>query len=174
MNTIADTAEGVLELLADKPFDFAPGAEWRYNQTNYMLLAMLIEKLTGLSYETFVKSKLFTPLGVHSPEFGSHRLSTSNSTSTYTVFYFGGSRPLVMGRVEPLFEKMSPVILPAGGLNISVADFAVWLSALLDERIISMASLNEIWIPTKLNDGTIFKLQRLSGSPQWSAYGLGW
>ena len=117
---------------------------------------------------------MFTPLGVHSPEFGSRRLSTSNSTSTYTVFDFNGGRPLVMDRIEPFFEKMSPIILPAGGLNISVADFAVWFSALLDERIISMASLNEIWIPTKLNDGTIFKLQRPSGSPQWSAYGLGW
>ena len=128
MNTIADTAEGALELLANLPMDFAPGAEWRYNQTNYMLLAMLIEEHSGLSYERFIKETVFAPFNIVSPVFG----NTDDRAAVYTVFDFSEPQPRVMDHIEPLTEDVTLVMHPAGGLNIPVADFATWLAALLD------------------------------------------
>jgi CubicO group peptidase (beta-lactamase class C family) len=48
----------------DKPLDFAPGEKWSYSNSGYVLLGYLIEKITGGSYETFVRENIFAPLGV--------------------------------------------------------------------------------------------------------------
>src|SRR5262245_2467044 len=51
---IAETREEALGLLAARPLLSQPGESWRYNQTGYMLLGMVIEALTGLAFDTFL------------------------------------------------------------------------------------------------------------------------
>ena len=41
------TPDTLVALTAAKPLDFAPGTKWKYNNTGYIVLGMLIEKLTG-------------------------------------------------------------------------------------------------------------------------------
>jgi CubicO group peptidase (beta-lactamase class C family) len=53
LDTIADTPEEMFRVLHDKPLAFASGSERRYNQANYMLLGLLIEKLSGKPYTQF-------------------------------------------------------------------------------------------------------------------------
>lgn len=56
------------ELIASfiKPPDFAPGAKWDYSNTNYFLLGMIIEKVTGNPYYKELRKRFFTPLGLNS------------------------------------------------------------------------------------------------------------
>jgi CubicO group peptidase (beta-lactamase class C family) len=55
---LADTAGDAINLLRDKPVESAPDSRWSYNQTNYMLLQMLLEKVSGRRFELIVLTNL--------------------------------------------------------------------------------------------------------------------
>ncbi|WP_166925936.1 serine hydrolase domain-containing protein [Flavobacterium poyangense] len=48
-----------IEILATKPMEFATGARYRYNQTNYLFLAKIIEKITGLTFDEYILKNQF-------------------------------------------------------------------------------------------------------------------
>lgn len=56
------TPESLVALFKDKPLDFEPGTRFRYSNSNYNLLALIIEKLSGQSYGDFLKVNIFDPL----------------------------------------------------------------------------------------------------------------
>jgi CubicO group peptidase (beta-lactamase class C family) len=58
------TPRQVVAFVDKDTFDFAPGAAWRYNNTGYVLLGMIIEKVTGETYASYLQHDLFTPLGL--------------------------------------------------------------------------------------------------------------
>jgi len=60
------TNEDALNALiaANLPPSFAPGARFRYNNSNYAILALLVEKITGSSFPQYVKTNIFDPLGM--------------------------------------------------------------------------------------------------------------
>ena len=60
------TIEQVVALFKDKPLDFEPGSRFRYSNSNYNVLALVIEKVSGRSYEDFLKTNVFDPLGLSS------------------------------------------------------------------------------------------------------------
>lgn len=159
---LADTAEDAITLLRDKPMEFTPGNRWSYNQTNYMLLQMLIEKVSKRRFGLFCEDRLFAPLKLSSPRFGFQVIR--NRASLYTSVIVGSDPPIVLESIEP-YSPTKPVAMldSAGGLNISIDDFSRWLIAVLDGKIISKSSLDELWAPAKLNDGTTVDM-----------YGLGW
>ena len=57
---------GFQKRLLALPIDFQPGEKWSYSNTNYWLLARVIEKLSGQSYADFMQQRIFTPLGMKS------------------------------------------------------------------------------------------------------------
>lgn len=170
--TIAETPAEALRLLADRPMSFPPGSNYQYNQTNYVLLGMLIEHLSGKPYEEFCTERLFAPLKLQSPVFGDARTIVRQRATTYTLFRYGGPRPIPLNHAEVLNAEMPAMTYPGGGLNISIGDFAQWLAALLNGKLISEASLKAFWAPATLSDGSIF--QRPSSPSLWRQYGLGW
>lgn len=60
-----DTPESVVRLLADMPIQAAPGAEFRYNNAGYVLLARIAEQLTGLTLYDLLDRYVFEPAGMH-------------------------------------------------------------------------------------------------------------
>jgi CubicO group peptidase (beta-lactamase class C family) len=171
-NTIAETSTDAIRLLRDNPLLFAAGSQSQYNQTGYMLLGMLIEKISGMTFAQYVAKTQFEPLGLRHALFADSRLVVEDRATVYTPFRFTGPRPLVLDHAEVLSYDMPPMAYPAAGLNISVADFATWLRALIDGKIISRASLDQLWAPAKLNDGSI--PERPTSRTLWKSYGLGW
>src|SRR4029079_16624342 len=53
----------IVKFVAADSFDFAPGASYRYNNTGYVLLGMVIEKVTGQKYASYLDAQFFKPLG---------------------------------------------------------------------------------------------------------------
>jgi D-alanyl-D-alanine carboxypeptidase len=47
---------------------FSPGTDWTYSNTNYTLLAMIIQELTGMTYSDYISQTIFTPMGMTSTE----------------------------------------------------------------------------------------------------------
>jgi D-alanyl-D-alanine carboxypeptidase len=58
------TPKQIVGFVAADTFDFAPGTKYRYSNTGYILLGMILEKVTGMSYPELVQRELFTPLGL--------------------------------------------------------------------------------------------------------------
>ncbi len=59
------TLESLIRLFRDKPLDFQPGERYEYSNSNYNLLAYIIEKLSGKSYGEYLQESIFQPLGLH-------------------------------------------------------------------------------------------------------------
>ena len=58
------TLDELIALFKDQPLDFAPGAQWAYSNSGYVLLGAVIEKVSGMGYGEFVQQRIFTPLGM--------------------------------------------------------------------------------------------------------------
>jgi D-alanyl-D-alanine carboxypeptidase len=58
------TPDTIIGLVFDVPMDFEPGSSWTYNNTGYILLGMLIEKVTGNSWEDDLQTRFAQPLGL--------------------------------------------------------------------------------------------------------------
>src|SRR5260221_6309400 len=58
------TPEKLVEWFRDKPLDFQPGEKWMYNNSAYVLLGYLIEKISGQTYSDFLHQNIFTPPGM--------------------------------------------------------------------------------------------------------------
>jgi len=79
-------AQEKLELAFDMPASFKPGEDYEYSNTNYLLLAQLIDKAVGYSHHQYIKEEILTPLGLHNT-FGS--LSEVNIDDVMSGYYVG-------------------------------------------------------------------------------------
>lgn len=147
----------VAELIAvfkDKPFDFAPGEKWAYNNSGYVLLGAIIEKISGTSYEAFMQKNVFDPLGLKNTHYDSATRIIPRRISGY------GPGPS-NGFANANYLSMT---LPyaAGSLVSTVDDLAAWNEALLAGKLIKRETLEKAWTAYKLKDGSS------------SDYGYGW
>jgi CubicO group peptidase (beta-lactamase class C family) len=165
---LARTAPDALRLLADRPLMFAPGASWSYNQTNYMLLALLLEKLSGKPFAELCADLFFRPLGLATPTFGDARAVIPHRATGYTRLSMEGGQPRRLDHLEVTWYEFEPFLYTAAALNLSARDFGAWVAALLQGKLLSRASLEEIWKPVQVGGKTF----HLEGTPL--GYGLGW
>lgn len=145
--------EKVYAMFAGRPLDFAPGEKWEYSNSNYYLLGMIIERVTGEDYWTFLNRRILQPLEMN------HTRSTDPKT-------------IIPGRVRgylPAGEKLlnADPLTPsagwaAGSLVSTIGDLAKWDAALYKNEPIKQSLLQQMWTPAKLNDS------------KSTAYGFGW
>lgn len=81
---IYDSRADVLKEVSCLPLDFAPGERWVYGGTDYFLLGMLIEKLSGKTYEQFVRERIFAPMGMNETRMVSYTELVPNRADGYT------------------------------------------------------------------------------------------
>lgn len=143
----------VLNLVKGLPLAFTPGERWEYVETGFFLLGMLIEKVSGKTYEQFLRERIFQPLGMSDTRLDSRDEIIPNRADGYT-WRDGGYRKAVW---------YSPTLTySTAGLVSTVLDLAKWDAALYADRILKRPTREEMWTPVKLNDGTAYP------------YGLGW
>src|SRR3989441_509291 len=58
------TEDELVKLAANRPLEFAPGDRWSYSNTGYVLLGIIIHRVTGVFYGDFLKDHVFRPLGM--------------------------------------------------------------------------------------------------------------
>jgi CubicO group peptidase (beta-lactamase class C family) len=117
------TPADIIALFIDKPLDFQPGVEWKYSNSGYILLGRIIEQVSGMTYEAFLKENILGPL---------------NMTNTG---YFDNPDGLAVGYknttgvLPATFEDMSS-LYSAGGLSSTVGDLYIWDQALTTDKLI--------------------------------------
>jgi CubicO group peptidase (beta-lactamase class C family) len=153
----------LLETLAKMPT--APAGERSiYNQTGYILLGMIIEKISGMSYETFVNTRLLAPAGMSRARFGDAWEIIPGRADLYTALditpdhlklqLHNGEPVLLHDRILHFGSKYWPdYMAPAALLNGSIRDLVAWEKALAAGKIIKESSLKEMTTPYKLPSG---------------------
>jgi D-alanyl-D-alanine carboxypeptidase len=125
------TPAQIVAFVEKDTLDFSTGAGWRYNNTGYVLLGMVLEKVTGQPYAEYMRSRFFTPLGMRSASY----CPTTPTDSAYAAGY-----DLRNGAVQPtrLLNMSHPYA--AGALCMSVPDYLRWQAALTGGRVVKPAT----------------------------------
>ncbi len=133
-------------------FDFNPGDQWSYNNSGYYLLGMIIEKVSGMSWDAYLTKKFFKPLKMKSTVTDDTKLKSGEAIG----YSKDGDKFVVADFVHP------SIPFAAGSIASTVDDLWKWNSAIFNYKVVSKASLDKAWTPTKLNDGSM------------QSYGFGW
>ena len=136
----------VVSLLARKPLDFPPGTRYEYSNTNYHLLARLVEKVSGQTYGAYLASHQFQAAGMTAT-----RLSDPPVTVLAQAVGYNW-----IGRKVEQNKYLFPSRLDTGdsGLLSTVGDLAKWTGALADGQLLSPTTLKQMITPGTLTDGT--------------------
>lgn len=135
----------VVKLFAAEPFDFAPGEALIYNNSAYILLGHIIEKVSGRTYEQYVEEELFGKLGMTRSSYCSNIDVVPRRAHGYQLTRNGLARRSYSSHLWPY---------SAGSLCSTVGDLATWLQALHGGRVLPPASYRDLITPAPLNDGT--------------------
>jgi D-alanyl-D-alanine carboxypeptidase len=136
--------DAIVKFVAADTFDFAPGASYRYNNTGYVLLGMIIEKVTGKKYAAYLEEQFFKPLGMKSTSYCPTR-------TTDPIFATGYSRGPNGAIRAPFLDLSHP--FSAGALCSTVGDFVAWQRALDGGKVVSPASYATMTTADTLNTG---------------------
>ena len=143
----------ILGLVKDAPLRFEPGTRWEYSNTNYFLLGMVIEKVSGKSYPDYMRERIFKPLGMTSTVINTSGLTIKNAATGYN---FAGGK-WEKGKLDDPSQPFA-----AGAIVSTPADMAKWAIAVSEGKLLKKTSWDEAFAPGKLADG------------KPTNYGFGW
>ena len=137
----------VLQLLAKQSgLDFAPGNEYSYSNSGYVLLSVILKRATGLSLREFAEKNIFAPLGMRSSYF------YDDHTKPHPAGPLAmGYAPKDSGFEKALYTNFEQVA--DGGLWSTLNDLMAWDQNFYRPKVGDQAFLDQIQTPGKLNDG---------------------
>ncbi|MBB6094760.1 CubicO group peptidase (beta-lactamase class C family) [Povalibacter uvarum] len=139
----------VLKILEtqDKTY-FAPGSSYRYSNSGYALLALIVERVSGKTFATFLRERIFQPLRMM------NTVAHEEGVSVVAHRAFGHS--LENGAWARTDQSQTSAVLGDGGIYSSIDDLANWDAALYDDRLLTDSSRELAFTPvTKTDDPTI-------------------
>ncbi|MEO8453359.1 MAG: serine hydrolase domain-containing protein [Gemmatimonadota bacterium] len=136
--------DAIIKFVAADTFDFAPGTAYRYNNTGYVLLGMVIEKASGQKYAKYLDAQFFKPLGLSQSSY----CPSKTSDPAFALGYSKGPSGPVRAQFLDLSHPFS-----AGALCSTVGDFAKWQRALDGGMVVSPASYALMSTADTLNSG---------------------
>lgn len=145
----------LLALVANRPLSFSPSSEYGYSNTNYVLLGLIIENLSGLSYGAYLEQRIFRPLSMSGSGYERDFTRVPNSATGYG--YKTSSTTETIPTDEAAFSD--------GGLYSTVDDLLRFDQALVDHRLLTAALEDQMFIPW---GGAV------ASFPARSDIGLGW
>jgi CubicO group peptidase (beta-lactamase class C family) len=138
------TVQQLIDLFKDKPLEFNPGEKWAYNNSAYVLLGAVIEKVSGKSYEDFIEQEIFAPLGMKRSYYGHQTEVIPGRVAGYDKEGEGYQIAEYISMTQPY---------AAGSLLSTVDDLAIWAEALSGGKVVKKASLERMTTPAKLASG---------------------
>jgi CubicO group peptidase (beta-lactamase class C family) len=154
------TPARIVEAVAGAPLDFAPGEKWEYSNTGFVLLAMIVQKVTGKTYDAFLAERVFEPLGMTATRRDDPAAKIPNRATEYQW---------ENGKIVPA-ERLNPTLWNNGdgGLVSTVLDLAKFDAALAEGKLLKEATLVPMWTAAKVASGFDARTMFEDG------YGYGW
>lgn len=143
------TNQDVYSWLTRQHLNFEPGSEYRYSNSGYVLLSLLIEKVSKQPFSVYMRENIFAPAGMV------NTLVLDNPSTE-----IGG---LAKGYDENKDPDGYDILTSGdGGIFSTIHDLFAWDRALYGNSLVSETTLDEAFSAAKLDDGT------------YSDYGFGW
>ena len=143
----------IIEMLVQRhdTLFFKPGTKWRYSNTGYALLAYIIEKVSGMSYNDFMAVNVFRPLGMNHTFIYNSRRTTNKFPDNYALgfVYSDSLKRYILPDELPAFDMVYYLdgIVGDGCVNSTIGDLFKWDRALNSNKLVSKASLEEMLSP---------------------------
>lgn len=135
---------------------FPPGSEFRYSNTGFAFLALIVEKVSGQTYSAFLRDHIFTPLGMD----GTLAYEQGISTVSHRAFGYTAQNDGSWSKTD---QSLTSSVLGDGGIYSSINDLFKWGQALYTTKLVSKKMLEEAFTPGEntLHDNNL-------------RYGFGW
>ena len=124
----------IINTIKTKPLYFKPGSQSRYSNSGYLLLAYLIEKISGQSYEQFLSENIFKPLGMNNTGIDYRGKIISNKATGYSVGT--GAK----GIAQALWYDIN-LETGSGSLYSTTGDLLRWLQSIKHKTLFDITSL---------------------------------
>lgn len=147
------TPEALIDFFKKEPMDFAPGEKFLYNNSGYILLGYIIEKVSGKSYEEYIQETFFTPLGMKNSSYGNPSKVIKNRAAGYQKKNGEFENADYLSMTQPY---------AAGSLLSTVDDLFTWYTAVMNDKVISRENRLKAHSSYILNNG------------KPTGYGYGW
>ncbi|MFC6350435.1 MULTISPECIES: serine hydrolase domain-containing protein [Stenotrophomonas] len=134
---------------------FAPGSSYRYSNSGYALLALVVGKASGSDFASFLRQRIFLPLGMTAT------FAHQDGVDEVPDRAYGYSQ--IDGHWQRTDQSTTSAVLGDGGIYSSIDDLAKWDAALYDERLLRRASLQQA-----------FSAATATPEPDVPHYGFGW
>jgi CubicO group peptidase (beta-lactamase class C family) len=119
---LSHSTDDLLEWFGDKPLAFAPGERYGYSNANYILLAHIIEQVSGLSYADFLQTHILAPLGL---EATGHNAGPQSAIDGLAHGYV----PTGLDELAPSRYFDYTISTGSGSLYATAADLVTWFKA---------------------------------------------
>jgi CubicO group peptidase (beta-lactamase class C family) len=152
------------ELVQTKPLKFKVNSQFQYNQTGYVILGMVINKLAKQEFTNFIKHNQLSKVGMPLTQqagFAYLEDVIPNQASQY--------RYRRNGKLRTQSGEFAPLMRTAAGMSTNANELAHYVIALQNGELLNKANLNALWTPIVLNNG------RTAGFSSFeNGYAYGW
>lgn len=162
----------VLALLKAQPTGvFPPGTRWQYSNSGYVVLGLIVAKVSGMPYREFLQQRIFSPLKM------TNTLVYQKGKNTVARRAYGHSKEV--GQLTETDQSSTSATLGDGGIYSDLVDLAKWDDALRNYTLLSEKEMNPALTPVKLADGSEPRWPRdpqIGGADDGPVvtYGFGW
>ncbi len=136
------TPTNFVDSFKNKSLDFPVGEKMKYNNSGYFMLGHIIEKISGQSYETFVRENIFKPLKLENTGYDTHDKILKLRATGYSE---------VNGKIVNSDYLDMSIPYAAGSLYSTVGDLFAWNEALFSDKLLSEKSRIAMMTPDKNN-----------------------
>lgn len=150
--------------------NFKTGEKFEYSNTNYVLLALIIEKVSGMSFSDYMEKNIFLPLNMNNTHIYAQRSTKKRLDNfAYGHIYAPDRNKFVINDsiAANKYQYYFDGITGPYGISSNVEDLLKWDEALYTEKLVSKSEQELAYLPSKLNNGKNASLMGMD-------YGYGW
>ncbi|MEO7531719.1 MAG: serine hydrolase [Sediminibacterium sp.] len=157
VQSVSWSRDSMIAFFNNKPYDFPPGTKYKYNNSGPFLLGYIIEQISGLTYEDYLRKNIFNRLGMNN--------TGVNKWDTILPLRAKGYE---MDKNKPLNADFIALEWPfsSGALYSTIDDLYKWDRALYSNQIINEASKQKMFTPGNSNYGYGFIIDSFENHPR--------
>jgi CubicO group peptidase (beta-lactamase class C family) len=165
---ISYSSDELLQNIKKQELVFQPGDSWLYSDAGFLLLQLIVEKISGMSYGKFPKENILLPLGMYSTQTLNPKIITPNRSASY---YERDNGEIIINTYRAV--DFGPLY---NDIGTTISDFVKYDIAIATNKLLKQETYDMMWTPFILNEGNPVSAFVHMESFTWgdASYGYAW